>query len=100
VFNVLRRKSIDRLRVPAGIAAADASVPVARFYVYLLALIFAIGLLATSLNMVLGFGGMYQFHHAVFYGFGAYAFALLAQIGLPPGWATCSPPSVPPCWGW
>lgn len=55
-----------------------------RFYVYLLALIFATGLLATSLNLVLGFGGMYQFHHAVFYGFGAYAFALFAvKSGLP-----------------
>ena len=57
---------------------------VGRFYIYLLALIFATGLLATSLNLVLGFGGMYQFHHAVFYGFGAYAFALLAvKSGLP-----------------
>lgn len=55
-----------------------------RFYVYLLALIFATGLLATSLNLVLGFGGMYQFHHAVFYGCGAYAFALIAvKSGLP-----------------
>jgi branched-chain amino acid transport system permease protein len=55
-----------------------------RFYVYLLALIFAIALLATSLNLVLGFGGMYQFHHAVFYGFGAYAFALfVTKSGLP-----------------
>lgn len=55
-----------------------------RFYIYLCALIFATGLLATSLNMVLGFGGMYQFHHAVFYGFGAYAFALFAvKSGLP-----------------
>ena len=47
-----------------------------RFYIYLLALIMVTGLLATSLNMVLGFGGMYQFHHAVFYGFGAYTTAL------------------------
>ncbi|HSO17993.1 MAG TPA: branched-chain amino acid ABC transporter permease [Desulfosarcina sp.] len=55
-----------------------------RFYIYLAALIFATGLLATSLNLVLGFGGMYQFHHAVFYGFGAYAFALFAvKSGLP-----------------
>ena len=55
-----------------------------RFHVYLFALIFATGLLATSLNLVLGFGGMYQFHHAVFYGFGAYAFALFAvKSGLP-----------------
>ena len=56
-----------------------------RFYVYLGALIFAIALLATSLNLVLGFGGMYQFHHAVFYGAGAYAFALFAtKSGLSP----------------
>lgn len=55
-----------------------------RFYIYLGALIFAIALLATSLNLVLGFGGMYQFHHAVFYGVGAYAFALFAtKSGLP-----------------
>jgi branched-chain amino acid transport system permease protein len=57
-----------------------------RFYVYLLAAIFATGLLATSLNMVLGFGGMYQFHHAVFYGFGAYAFALFALKSGQPAW--------------
>ncbi|WP_319407107.1 branched-chain amino acid ABC transporter permease [uncultured Desulfosarcina sp.] len=55
-----------------------------RFYVYLFAMIFAIVLLATSLNMVLGYGGMYQFHHAVFYGVGAYAFALFViKSGLP-----------------
>ena len=35
-------------------------------------------------SLVLGFGGMYQFHHAVFYGFGAYAFALfVTKSGLP-----------------
>jgi hypothetical protein len=55
-----------------------------RFYIYLFAMMFAIALLATSLNLVLGFGGMYQFHHAVFYGFGAYAFALfVTKSGLP-----------------
>ncbi len=55
-----------------------------RFYIYLIALIFATGLLATSLNMVLGFGGMYQFGHAVFYGIGAYTLALvLTKTGLP-----------------
>ena len=65
--------------VGLGIVVLLAVAPVflARFYVYLLALILVTGLLATSLNMVLGFGGMYQFHHAVFYGIGAYAFALM-----------------------
>jgi len=55
-----------------------------RFSVYLIALILVTGLLATSLNMVLGYGGMYQFHHAVFYGMGAYAVALmLTKTDLP-----------------
>jgi branched-chain amino acid transport system permease protein len=55
-----------------------------RFYIYFLALILVTGLLATSLNMVLGFGGMYQFHHAVFYGIGAYSVALmLTKTSLP-----------------
>ena len=58
---------------------------VSRFYVYLCAVILVTGLLAASLNMVLGFGGMYQFHHAVFYGAGGYACALvLTKTGLPP----------------
>ncbi|MBI5248370.1 MAG: branched-chain amino acid ABC transporter permease [Desulfomonile tiedjei] len=48
-----------------------------RFYIYFLALILVTGLLATSLNIVLGFGGMYQFHHSVFYGVGAYSVALM-----------------------
>jgi len=48
-----------------------------RFYIYFLSLIFVTGLLAMSLNLVLGYGGIYQFHHAVFYGVGAYTFALI-----------------------
>jgi branched-chain amino acid transport system permease protein len=68
------------------VAAALALAPqvLSRFYVYLLSLVFVTGLLATSLNLVLGFGGMYQFHHAVFYGFGAYALTLmLTKTGMP-----------------
>jgi branched-chain amino acid transport system permease protein len=56
-----------------------------RFYIYFIALIIVTGLLATSLNMVLGYGGMYQFDHAVFFGVGAYAVALmLTKTSLPP----------------
>lgn len=57
-----------------------------RFYVYLLSLILVTGLLATSLNLVLGYGGMYQFHHAAFYGTGAYAFTLLISKAHAPFW--------------
>jgi len=56
-----------------------------RFYIYLLALIFVTGLLATSLNLVLGYGGIYQFHHAVFYGVGAYGAAIMiTRLGYSP----------------
>jgi branched-chain amino acid transport system permease protein len=56
-----------------------------RFYVYLLALILVTGLLATSLNIVLGYGGIYQFHHAVFYGVGAYGAAvMITKLGVSP----------------
>jgi branched-chain amino acid transport system permease protein len=55
-----------------------------RFYVYILAVIFVTALLAMSLNMVVGHGGLFQFHHGVFYGVGAYAFALMmTKAGLP-----------------
>jgi branched-chain amino acid transport system permease protein len=43
------------------------------------------GLLATSLNLALGFGGIYQFHHCVFYGIGAYTTAIiLTKSGVSP----------------
>jgi branched-chain amino acid transport system permease protein len=55
-----------------------------RFYTYILAVIFVTSLLAMSLNMVVGHGGLFQFHHGVFYGVGAYAFALMiTKAGLP-----------------
>jgi len=55
-----------------------------RFYTYILAVIFVTALLAMSLNMVVGHGGMFQFHHCVFYGVGAYTFALtVTKAGWP-----------------
>jgi branched-chain amino acid transport system permease protein len=59
---------------------------VPRFFVYILGLIYVTALLAMSLNLVVGHGGMYQFHHAVFYGVGAYAMALLFTKTSLPMW--------------
>lgn len=59
---------------------------VSRFYVYILSVMFVTALLAMSLNMVAGHGGLYQFHHAVFYGIGAYTFALLLTRTSVPFW--------------
>ena len=84
MFNGFRNWKLLVLGVGFAVILAVAPLFLARFYVYFLALIVVTGLLATSLNMVLGFGGMYQFHHAVFFGVGAYALALmLTKTSLP-----------------
>ena len=57
-----------------------------RFYVYLIASILVMALLAMSLNLVVGFGGLFQFHHGVFFGVGAYAVALLLTKTTLPKW--------------
>lgn len=58
-----------------------------RFYTYILALIFVTSLLAMSLNLVVGHGGLFQFHHGVFYGVGAYTVALMLKKTSLPMWA-------------
>lgn len=43
--------------------------------------LFAYGLLAMSLNLLIGYTGLVSFGHAAFFAFGAYAFGLLLQWG-------------------
>ncbi|MCF8061200.1 MAG: branched-chain amino acid ABC transporter permease [Deltaproteobacteria bacterium] len=57
-----------------------------RFYIYITAVIYVTALLAMSLNMVVGHGGLYQFHHAAFYGVGAYTCALILVRTELPAW--------------
>jgi branched-chain amino acid transport system permease protein len=57
-----------------------------RFYVYILSLIFVTALLAMSLNLTVGYGGLFQFHHGAFYGVGAYATALVLTKTPLPTW--------------
>lgn len=57
-----------------------------RFYVYILTVIFVTSLFAMSLNMLVGHGGLYQFHHAAFYGVGAYTAALVFTKTALPFW--------------
>ena len=62
-----------------------------RFYTYILALIYVTSLLAMSLNLVVGHGGMFQFHHGVFYGVGAYTIALMLKKTSLPMWTGLLP---------
>ena len=52
------------------------------FYVSFASRVLIFALVATSLNLVVGFGGMISFGHAAFFGAGAYSVALLAKIGI------------------
>ncbi|MFO7601711.1 MAG: branched-chain amino acid ABC transporter permease [Candidatus Desulfacyla sp.] len=72
----------------AAILIALAFLPplLPRFYIYILALIFVTALLAMSLNMVVGHGGLFQFHHGAFYGVGAYTAGLMMTKTSLPGW--------------
>lgn len=56
------------------------------FYISLASRILAFALAATSLNLILGFGGMVSFGHAAFLGIGAYTTAILMQHGVTSAW--------------
>ncbi len=52
------------------------------FYVSLASRMLIFALAATSLNLVIGFGGMISFGHAAYFGAGAYCVAILAESGI------------------
>jgi branched-chain amino acid transport system permease protein len=56
------------------------------FYIALVTRILIFALAATSLNLILGFGGMVSFGHAAFLGVGAYTVVILSQMGVLDAW--------------
>lgn len=56
------------------------------FYLGLLTRVMIYALAATSLNLILGYGGMVSFGHAAFLGIGGYAVAIAAQHGIGNAW--------------
>lgn len=65
------------LVLPIALEACDQA-----FYIGFACRILIFALAATSLNLVLGFGGMVSLGHAAFFGIGAYVAALCQQAGL------------------
>ncbi len=82
-----------RFYVPALLLAALALVPVCAaaagqpFYVTLFSRIMIYALAAVGLNLILGFGGLVSFGHALYLGVGAYAVGILSAEGITSGWA-------------
>jgi branched-chain amino acid transport system permease protein len=88
----------DTLHVPLrlwptlGAVAALALLPLAAlaigqaFYVVFATRVLIYALIATSLNLLIGYGGMVSFGHAAFVGAGAYAVAVLMPAGITSAW--------------
>ena len=56
------------------------------YYVTLVTRILIFGLAAVSLNLVLGYGGLVSFGHALYIGIGAYTVGILSFHGVSNGW--------------
>ncbi|MBO6782713.1 MAG: branched-chain amino acid ABC transporter permease [Alphaproteobacteria bacterium] len=56
------------------------------FYVIVFARIMVWGIAAISLNLIMGYGGMISFGHAVYLGIGGYTVGILAFHGVTDGW--------------
>jgi branched-chain amino acid transport system permease protein len=86
-----RSTTMQRWITLAVLAAAIAFPLVARplewdFYIGFASRIMIYALAATSLNLVLGYGGMVSFGHAAFVGAGAYTVAILMAEGVASAW--------------
>ncbi|HWA37030.1 MAG TPA: branched-chain amino acid ABC transporter permease [Burkholderiales bacterium] len=56
------------------------------YYIDLVRRIMILAIAATSLNLILGYGGLVSFGHAAYIGVGAYAVGILAFYGVTNGW--------------
>ncbi|MBI4742032.1 MAG: branched-chain amino acid ABC transporter permease [Betaproteobacteria bacterium] len=82
------RRQVLALASLAGLVALPwlAQLLEQTFYVSLASRVLIFALAATSLNLVVGFGGMISFGHAAFFGAGAYCVVVLAQNGVFSAW--------------
>ncbi len=58
------------------------------FYITLLTRILILGLAASSLNLILGYGGLVSFGHAAFFGLGGYVVGILSLYDIQSAWIT------------
>jgi branched-chain amino acid transport system permease protein len=65
-----------------GLAALIVALPSLGFYPFVLAEVLCFALFACAFNMMVGFGGLLSFGHAMFFGFASYIAAHTAKNGL------------------
>ncbi len=87
------RRFTTRHAVAAAVLIGLGLVPVLAallnqpFYVTLFTRILIFAIAATGLNLILGYGALVSFGHAMYIGLGAYAVGLLGHHGITNGWA-------------
>jgi len=87
-----RRRVTVRSTVAAAVIAGLAAVPAVAaaigepYYVTLFTRILILALAAVGLNLILGYGGLVSFGHAMYVGIGAYAVGILSHYGVGNGW--------------
>jgi branched-chain amino acid transport system permease protein len=80
------------ITLAVGLTALLVAFPIAAkftdelFYVSFASRIMIFAIAATSLNLILGYGGMVSFGHAAYLGAGAYAAGILMQAGVVSAW--------------
>ena len=72
--------------IALGAVPAIAAALAQPFYVTLFSRIMIFGLAALGLNLILGYGGLVSFGHAMYIGIGAYAVGILSFHGITSGW--------------
>jgi branched-chain amino acid transport system permease protein len=70
-----------------GLAPLLAQAAGIDYYIGVLTRIMIFAIVASSLNFILGYGGMVSFGHAVFFGLGAYVTAIASFHGINSAWA-------------
>jgi branched-chain amino acid transport system permease protein len=85
-FSNPRRIAAAVLLVALGLVPLIAALINQPFYVTLFTRILIFAIAATGLNLILGYGALVSFGHAMYMGLGAYAVGLLAHHGIHNGW--------------
>jgi branched-chain amino acid transport system permease protein len=93
VTNAQRAPRVRLRTIVAGVLLAGLALvpPIAAamsepYYVTLFTRIVILALAAVGLNLILGFGGLVSFGHAMYIGIGAYAVGILSYYGVGNGW--------------
>ena len=94
-----------RALILAALAAAIAFPLVAarlgwEFYIGFASRVMIYALAASSLNLILGYGGMLSFGHAAFVGAGAYVVGILMAEGVASAWVSWPLATSGPCSAW